>query len=70
VQDRKEQQTSKYHGVNYNIQRNNYRAYIVYEKKQLNLGSYKNEIDAAKAYNERAIELNEKYEKQYVINKF
>lgn len=50
--------TSIYKGVcldSYN--KNKYRAYIVKDKKQYQLGHYKNEIDAAKKYDKAAREL-------------
>jgi len=51
--------SSKYHGVTFSKQVNKYKALIVYNKKQICLGSFENELDAAKAYNKRAIELND-----------
>jgi hypothetical protein len=49
--------TSKYYGVYWNSNRNNWLACISQNYKQYNLGLYKKEIDAAKAYNVKAIEL-------------
>lgn len=54
-----EKQTSKYSGVMFDKKRKQWRAYLVNNKKQLGLGFYDNEIDAAKAYNVKAIEFNE-----------
>ncbi len=51
--------SSKYIGVTFSKQVNKYKALIVYNKKQICLGSFENELDAAKAYNKRAIELND-----------
>lgn len=57
---------SKYLGVSYRKSKNTYRARIFVDGKELSLGHYKNEIDAAKAYNEAAI----KYRGEYAnINK-
>lgn len=48
--------SSKYKGVYYNKKSNKYISYIgIGNNKQLNLGRFDNEIDAAKAYNEAAI---------------
>jgi len=51
----KEGCTSKYKGVIYREKRKKYVATIVFNRKTYNLGYYKNEIDAAIAYNEAAI---------------
>lgn len=48
---------SKFKGVSYYRQLNKWSAYIRNNYKLQYLGIYKNEIDAAKAYNEKAIEL-------------
>jgi hypothetical protein len=37
-------------------------------KKVIRLGNFENEIDAAKAYNEKAKELNIKHNKNYKLN--
>lgn len=49
--------TSKYYGVSWNNRRQLWIAQILKENKSYWCGQYKNEIDAAKAYNEKAIEL-------------
>ena len=50
-------QSSRFLGVYYNKKRNLYDVYISINKKRSRLGSYKNELDAANAYNSKIIEL-------------
>jgi len=50
-------QSSKYKGVSFDKKRNLFRAFIYRNKKQYYLGSFKNETDAAKAYDKKAKEL-------------
>ena len=49
--------SSKYYGVYWYAQKNMWRAIISKNYKQYNLGTFKTEIDAAKAYNVKAKEL-------------
>ncbi len=49
--------TSKYKGVYWHKQHKKYRASICHNKKRLHLGYFKDEIDAAKAYDKKAREL-------------
>jgi len=48
---------SKYKGVSFDKKRKIYRALICRNKRQYFLGNFKNEIDAAKAYDRKAREL-------------
>lgn len=49
--------TSKYKGVFWNSKNRNWRSAISKEGKKLNIGSFKLEIEAAKAYNIKALEV-------------
>ena len=51
---KKENKSSKYYGVTFSKQKNKYQALLVFNKKQINLGVFALEIDAAKAYNKKA----------------
>lgn len=48
---------SKYKGVNYRVDRKTWQAKIMQNYKGIHLGTFKNEIDAAKAYDKKAYEL-------------
>jgi phage anti-repressor protein len=60
--------SSKYYGVTFTKQRNKYRALLVNNKKQIHLGFFETEIEAAKAYNQKAHELNKTNKRQYKLN--
>jgi hypothetical protein len=64
-----ENKSSVYVGV---VKRKNgkFISQIILNKKVIRLGTFENEIDAAKAYNEKAKEFNIKYNKNYKINIF
>jgi len=47
----------KYKGTRFDKRYNTWSAYITFNKKQIHLGTFKNEEDAALVYNEKAIEL-------------
>ena len=72
IQDNKSKtKTSKYYGVTFNKCSNKYRTVLVHNKKQIHIGFFNNELDAAKAYNEKVNELNENSNKLiYKINNF
>jgi hypothetical protein len=61
--------SSVYVGV---VKRKNgrFNSQIILNKKIIRLGIFENEIDAAKAYNEKAKEFNIKYNKNYKVNIF
>ena len=67
--NRLEKKSSVYYGVN-KLPDGRYRALLVFNKKQLKLGNFTNEIDAAKCYNNKAMELNKDFNKSYKINMF
>jgi phage anti-repressor protein len=64
-----ENKSSVYVGV---VKRKNgrFNSQIILNKKIIRLGIFENEIDAAKAYNEKAKEFNIKYNKNYKVNIF
>jgi hypothetical protein len=62
--------SSKYYGVTFTKQSNKYKALLVYNKKQIHLGFYESEIEAAKAYNIKAEELNKISKRKYKLNIF
>jgi hypothetical protein len=53
-----ENKKSVYVGVTFSNQAKKWRAILVYDKKQQCIGSFSTEVEAAKAYNVRANELN------------
>ncbi len=50
--------SSRYKGVSWEKRRKNWRVVIQFNNKTYHLGHFKNEIEAAKAYDERAKELH------------
>lgn len=68
LQDKINKKSSKYYGV---TKKNcgKFRAVLVYNKKQIHLGTFTNEIEAAKAYNRKAEQLNLEDGCNYRINK-
>ena len=60
--------TSKYKGVNYRKDRKYWRAYITVNKKTINLGIFKLEIEAANAYNVAAVKYFGEFACLNVIN--
>jgi group I intron endonuclease len=54
-QNNKSNCSSKYKGVSFSKNKKKYKAYIVVNGKQIHLGYFDNETDAAKKYNEAAI---------------
>jgi hypothetical protein len=58
IENYKDNKSSQYYGVNWSKQRKKWRAVIVVNKKQIHLGFYDDELDAAIAYNNYAIEQN------------
>ena len=60
--------SSQYYGVTFCKSKNKFRSVLVYNKKQIHLGFFENELDAAKAYNLRAEELNKENKHKYTYN--
>jgi hypothetical protein len=62
---------SKYFGVSKYKDTSKFRSVIVSNKKQISLGVFESELEAAQAYNKKAIELNTELQKAtYKINQF
>jgi phage anti-repressor protein len=59
--------SSKYYGVTVS-KSNKFKALLVYNKKQIHLGTFTNELDAAKVYNTKAQQLNTEHCCKYKIN--
>lgn len=53
--------SSKYKGVSWNTKNNKWMAYVCKNSKQHYLGLFEIEIDAAKAYNTKALELHSEF---------
>lgn len=49
--------TSGYTGVSWNKQSNKWKAYIFFNKKQIHIGVFDNVVQAARAYDQKAIEI-------------
>jgi phage anti-repressor protein len=60
--------SSKYYGVTFCKSKNKFRSVLVYNKKQIHLGFFENELDAARSYNIRAHQLNEQHTCNYKLN--
>jgi hypothetical protein len=60
--------SSRYKGVSFSKRANKFIAYISCNYKRTYIGTYKNEIDAARAYNNKAIEYFGEYAKLNTIN--
>lgn len=60
--------TSGYKGVSYQKRDNNWRSYIKFNNKTINIGTYTNPIDAARAYNEAAIKYHGKFAKLNILD--
>jgi len=54
-------QTSRFKGVSWYKRDKCWRAYININRRQIHLGYFSNEIDAAKKYNKKAIEIYKEY---------
>ena len=64
---RMDNKSSEYVGV-VKYKNGTFNSQIILNKKVIRLGNFENEIDAAKAYNEKAKELNIKHNKNYKLN--
>jgi len=60
--------SSGYKGVSYCCQTNKYRAYIQYKGKHIAIGRFLTAVEAAKAYNKKAVELYGEYSSINEVN--
>ena len=60
--------TSKYRCVTFCKRNNKFRSVLVYNKKQIHIGFFEDELDAAIAYNKKANELNTTTNSKYKLN--
>jgi hypothetical protein len=69
IQDKKlDKKSSQYYGVTLCKRSDKYRAVLVHNKKQIHIGFFENDLDAAKAYNKKASELNSTTNSKYKLN--
>ena len=71
VESKSASKSSKYHGVTVVVNKNKdvkFRSVLVYNKRQLHIGFFNDELEAAKAYNKKAEELNTEFNKKYKLN--
>lgn len=61
VRPQRRNTSSQFKGVYYDKSRNNYQAYVSLDGKRHTLGRFKNEKDAARAYDKKAMELHGKF---------
>ena len=69
IENKMNKKSSKYYGVTLS-KSNKFRSVLVHNKKQIHLGTFSNELDAATAYNKRAEQLNKDFNCKYKINHF
>ncbi len=62
--------TSGYKGVSFRADRNKFRAYVVKDSQQINLGYFDNAKDAALAYNKKAAELYGEFAKLNEVKEY
>lgn len=60
--------SSVYRGVTFSKRNKKWQAGLALDKKKIHIGFYENEEDAARAYNNRAEQLNKEHNKKYIIN--
>jgi phage anti-repressor protein len=69
IQDKKlNNKTSKYYGVTFSKRAGKFRVVVVHNKKQIHIGFFQNELDAARAYNQKVTELNNLHNTSYKLN--
>jgi hypothetical protein len=65
---RQRNNTTGYKGVSFHTGKDAYQAEIRFRTKSIYLGTYTDPIEAARAYNAKAEELNEKFDGKYTLN--
>jgi phage anti-repressor protein len=64
----KEKGTSRFYGVTFDKNKQKYRSYVVNNKRQIHIGFFDDEIEAATAYNVYITDLNKTSRRKYKIN--
>jgi len=67
IEQKKDNASSKYFGVSFIKREKKYRACISKDKKSYHLGSFTDEIESARTYNIKAVELYGKYANLNII---
>lgn len=67
-QQKTKNKTGNYKGVSFTIRRQKWLASLTFNNKKSFLGFYDSDIEAAYAYNDYVLYINEKYKSNFIIN--